>query len=125
MSSILDDIKEALNVEADDPAFDAEIIMHINSELATVNQIGIGPEEGLFITDATTDWSALLEGNARLNLVKSYIQLKVKLLFDGNNMTAHLLAAYEKQAEMFLWRAREYREGVAWVPPTVPASSTE
>lgn len=124
--SILIDIKQVCGLEPDDPSFDRDLILAINSELSILNQVGIGPELGFMIESDTATWDDFIQGELRLNLVKTYLSLKVRLLFDPPT-TSYLIAAYEKQADMYLWRIREYREGVAWTPPisNTPVSSTE
>ncbi len=84
MESILTSIKKLLGIEADYCDFDADLIMHINSVLSILTQIGVGPSEGFIIEDDSATWSDFLSDTELVNLaaVKSYIHLKVKLLFD-------------------------------------------
>ena len=82
MESILLSIKKMLGITADYTHFDMDIIMHINSVFLILNQIGVGPAEGFSIYDETSTWEEFLEGNMNLELVKSYMFMKVKLLFD-------------------------------------------
>ena len=70
--------------------------MHINSAFSILTQIGVGPDSGFMITDETTNWSDFIKEEAKLNLVKSYMFLKVKLLFDPPMSTA-VLECYEAQ----------------------------
>lgn len=98
--SILSDIKSLLGAGNID-GFDNDILMHINSVLLVLRQLGIGPSAGLTI-DKDTVWSDLLEGkDDMLQAVKSYIYLKVRLNFDpptsGSVMQAmkDLIAEYE------------------------------
>ena len=99
-NSILSDIKSLLGAGNID-GFDNDILMHINSVLLVLRQLGIGPSAGLTI-DKDTVWSDLLEGkDDMLQAVKSYIYLKVRLNFDpptsGSVMQAmkDLIAEYE------------------------------
>lgn len=123
--SILDEIKKVCGLPPEYTAFDQDLILHLNSEFAVLNQIGVGPAPGFMITDNTATWDQFLEGEMRLNMVKTYLSLKMRLIFDPP-ATGPLNAAFEKQAEMFLWRIREFREGQAWTPPisSTPDSST-
>lgn len=84
MDSILTSIKKLLGISEEYTQFDDDIIMHINSVFLNLTQLGVGPEEGFSIEDDTADWEdfADLESNLPLNAVKSYVYLKVKLLFD-------------------------------------------
>lgn len=101
--SILNDTKKLLGIEADYPAFDLDILMHINSVFSTLHQLGVGPEEPFSIQDDKTDWSAFLGENKHINSVRSYIFLKVRLLFDPP-ATSFSQEAFKKQAEEYEWR---------------------
>lgn len=84
MESILTSIKKLLGVEEDYDCFDADIVMHINSVFMILNQLGVGPAEGFIITGKDETWSDYLSDEELVNLsaVKSFIHLKVRLLFD-------------------------------------------
>lgn len=82
MTSILTSVKKMLGIAEEYDHFDSDIIMHINSVFAILTQLGVGPKEGFFIEDDTTSWSDFIQSNSLLNQVKSYMYLKVKLLFD-------------------------------------------
>lgn len=81
--SILTSIKKLLGIEADYKHFDADLIMHINSVFSILTQLGVGPANGFSITGADKVWSDFIGEDPNLfSLVKSYMHLKVKLLFD-------------------------------------------
>lgn len=82
MESILTSIKKLLGIEEDYVHFDADIIMHINSVLSILTQLGVGPSEGYSIKDANATWDGFITNPAKLELVKSYVYLKVRLMFD-------------------------------------------
>ena len=82
MDSILTSIKKLLMLAEDDTSFDADIIMHINTVLSILNQFGVGPDEGFTITDKTATWQQFLGSYPNLDAVRSYVYLKVKMLFD-------------------------------------------
>lgn len=82
MESILTSIKKLLGIEEDYAHFDADIIMHINSVLSILTQLGVGPSEGYSIKDANATWDEFITNPAKLELVKSYVYLKVRLMFD-------------------------------------------
>lgn len=107
--SILDSVKAVCNLESDYTDFDDSILLFINAELAVLNQIGIGPVEGFSIEDASAVWDDFLEGEQRLNMVKSYLPLKVRMAFDPPT-TGPLNTAMENICNMLFWRIREYRE---------------
>lgn len=82
MESILTSIKKLLGIEEDYVHFDADIIMHINSVLSILTQLGVGPSEGYSIKDANATWDEFISDSTRLELVKTYVYLKVRLMFD-------------------------------------------
>lgn len=81
--SILISIKKLLGISEEYTQFDDDIIMHINTVFLNLNQLGVGPTAGFFIEDDTAEWAEFIgDNNAQLQAVKSYMYLKVKLLFD-------------------------------------------
>ena len=84
MDSILTSIKKLLGLDEFYEHFDADIIMHINSVFMILSQIGVGPVEGFSIVDKNSKWSdfAAVSNVSNIEAVKSYIYLKVRLLFD-------------------------------------------
>lgn len=80
--SILNSIKKLLGIAAEYTNFDTDIIIHINSVFMILNQLGIGPSEGFRIIDNTAVWNDYITEDDDLDAVKTYIYLKVKLLFD-------------------------------------------
>lgn len=80
--SILQSIKKKLGLSADCTDFDLDIIMDINSVLAVLTQIGIGPASGYQIESAEDTWSDYLDDYSKVAFVKTYIYAKVRLLFD-------------------------------------------
>ena len=80
--SILTSIKKLLGIAEEYEHFDQDIIMHINSVFTILSQLGVGPSEGFTISDKSSKWSDLIGDNKNLEAVKSYVYLKVKLLFD-------------------------------------------
>lgn len=115
--SILDSTKKVLNIDTSITAFDPDILMHINSVFSTINQLGVGPDAGFMITDKDAVWSDFLEGDLRLNNVKTYMYLRVRLLFDPPTI-GYLVDAIKEQIKELEWRINVQRESVAWVDPT-------
>lgn len=108
--SILDSTKKVLGVEADYVAFDTDIIMQINTVLSTLWQLGVGPEDGFQIEDNSSRWTDFFGTDPRLNMIKTYVFLRVRLLFDPPT-TSYLIEALTKQYEELGWRISVYREG--------------
>mgnify|MGYP003597646591 CR=1 FL=1 len=111
-NSILNSTKKALGIAEDYVAFDPEIVMHINSTFSTLQQLGVGRANGFFVTDKEATWAhyGLADDNI-LNSVRTYVYLKVRLLWDPPT-TSFAIAAMEKQAQEFEWRLHVHMEGV-------------
>ena len=80
--SILIAIKKLLGIGEDDEQFDPDILMHINSVFMILTQIGVGPESGFSIQDDSSKWADFVSDINKIEAIKSYIYLKVRLLFD-------------------------------------------
>lgn len=80
--SILSSIKKLLGITEEYEHFDADIIIHINSVFMILNQIGIGPDKGFSIKDKNAKWSDYVNTDYNLEGIKSYVYMKVKLMFD-------------------------------------------
>ena len=103
MDNILSSIKKLLGIPTEETAFDSEIIMHINSVFMILNQLGIGPTNGFTISDDYALWSDFIPDGQNLELVKSYMYMKVRLMFDPPSSSA-VLSAMEKSISEFEWR---------------------
>lgn len=116
--SILNSVKKVLGIAEDYKAFDEDIIMHINSTFGTLSQLGVGPPDGFFIEDDKARWTDYLGLDKNLNQVKTYIYLKVRLLFDPP-ATSFAQDSMKKQIEEFEWRINVHQEGRAtpWQTP--------
>lgn len=106
MESILTSIKKLLGPTEEHTHFDQDIIMHINSTFMFLNRLGVGPKEGFAITDSSTTWDDyipnLTQNSVRLEGLRTYIYLKVKLVFDPP-LNSTVLKSYEKQIEEYEW----------------------
>lgn len=102
-SSILTSTKKVLGIAAAYTAFDQDILMHINAAFSILAQLGVGPEEGFFIEDEVPAWKDFDVPPVQLALVRTYVFLKVRLLFDPPT-TSFLIEAMEKQANEYEWR---------------------
>ena len=88
MDSILISIKKMLGITPDYTYFDTDLIIHINSVLAILTQIGVGSSEGFAIEDSTETWEDFVDDEKTIQFVKSYVYLKVKMLFDPSLSSA-------------------------------------
>lgn len=82
MDSILLSIKRLLGVSEDCEHFDDEIIIHINSVLVILNQLGVGPPGGFIVTDTRQTWSMFVPNRTDIEFIKTYVFMKAKLIFD-------------------------------------------
>jgi hypothetical protein len=108
-NSILKSVKKMVGVNPDDPDFDLDILNYINGTFAVLDQIGVGPDGGFMIEDASTAWDAFLGPDPRLNMIKTFVYLRVRHLFDPPG-TSYLIAANEKQMEELIFRISVGRE---------------
>ena len=109
-TSILTSIKKLIGPTEDDTSFDVDIIMHINSAFFRLNQLGVGPSDGFFITDKTKTWEEFLVSRKDLEAVKSYVYQKVRLLFDPPQ-SAFLVEALKESIKEFEWTINVQAEG--------------
>lgn len=104
MESILTSIKKLLGIAEEYEHFDVDIIMHINSAFSVLTQLGVGPEEGFRIEDAGTEWSDFLYDDPRLEMVRTYVYLKVKLVFDTTSSSSAVIESINRQIQELEWR---------------------
>ena len=103
MDSILTTIKQHLGIVAEYEHFDDEIIDHINSVFADLWQMGIGPSEVFVIEDDIPTWEDFLKGTDKLIAVKSYMKLRVKLLFDTPTNST-VIESMKRDIDRWEWR---------------------
>lgn len=103
--SILIDIKLLCGVPEGIIDFDQVILLHCNTVFATLTQIGLGPSTGFYISDKYSTWNDIIEDDINLHNVKSYMYLKVKLLFDPP-ANATLISSINQQITELEWRIR-------------------
>lgn len=112
-NSILTSIKKLLGITEEQTDFDMDIIIHINTTLTILNDLGVGPEEGFVIEDSSTTWDEYITDRRKFDKIKTYVYLKVRLYFDPPQ-NASLKEAMEKQAAELEWRlntSAENQEG--------------
>lgn len=103
MDSILTSIKKLLGIQEDYTHFDADLVITINSVLAILTQLGVGPEDGFSISDASATWVDFIGDTTTLEMVKSFVHLRVRLLFDPPQ-NASLADAIDRMAKELEWR---------------------
>lgn len=98
--SILNSIKKLVMVDTDYDAFDDIIKININTVLANLIQMGVGPVEGFHITGEDEVWDDFLQGRLDLEPVKTYVYLKVKMYFDPPQSSAYIEAINKQLNEL-------------------------
>ena len=101
-TAMLDDIKKQIGIVPEYTAFDDQILLDINAAFATLHQLGVGPEEG-FVVDSTTTWDDYILAPRLVNFVKSYVSMKVRVMFDPPT-SSFALDALNKQIAEYEWR---------------------
>lgn len=102
--SVLTSIKKLLGIDAGYTHFDSDLIMHINSVFSILTQMGVGPSDGFSITGDSESWSDFIsESPNKFSFVKSYMYLKVKLLFDPP-LSSAVIESINRQISELEWR---------------------
>ena len=103
--SILNSVKKMLGITEEYEHFDTDIIIHINSAFSILTQIGIGPDEGFAIQDDSTSWSDFIPEDSHhlLEMVRSYMFMKVKFMFDPPTSSS-VTDAYNRLLDEMEWR---------------------
>lgn len=119
--SILISTKKILGIAPDYDVFDLDIITHINATFAVISQLGLGPVDGFMIEDETAVWTDFLPSSNALNMVRTLVYLKARLLFDPPT-TSYLIEAVNNQIKEYEWRLNVIREDAQPWPtlPTLP-----
>jgi hypothetical protein len=83
VDSILTSVKKMLGITEEYDVFDRDLVMHINSVFMILTQLGVGPANGFTIINKDNVWTDFIsEDNKNFEAVKSYMFLKVRLIFD-------------------------------------------
>ena len=110
MESILTSIKKMLGIPEEYDHFDPDLIMHINSVLSILTQIGVGPSEGFRIEDDLATWEDFLDDDTNYEAVKSYVHLRVKLLFDTSTLSSAVIESMNRMISELEWRLNAIAE---------------
>lgn len=108
-ASILNSTKKVLGLDEGYDAFDLDVMTFINSALATLDQLGIGPAGGLVIDGPDETWADLSLPDNQLGLAKTYLFLKVRMLFDPP-ATSFAISAFNEQLKEVEWRLNIFSE---------------
>jgi hypothetical protein len=123
-TSILKSVKKNLGLDPAYTAFDEDVITHTNSAFSTLTQLGVGPDAGFRIENDEADWADFIADDDTFNLVKTYIYLKVRQVFDPPQ-TGYALTAMKEQIQELEWRLNTRREETDWADPDPPEELVE
>ena len=103
MESILNSVKTFIGMNEEETHFDTDVIITINSIFSILRQMGVGPEETFSIVDDKTIWNDFTQDDPDYSEVKTYVQLRTKLIFDPPS-NSNILAAMKEQIQEIEWR---------------------
>ena len=101
--SIFSSVKKVVGLLGDDGSFDEDILLHINSVVSTLRQLGLSIPADFYVRDDVQTWSDLLGEFRDLDLVKSYMTMKVRLMFDPPS-SSFGLKSMEEMTKEYEWR---------------------
>ena len=101
--SIFNSVKKVVGLLGDDGSFDEDILLHINSVVSTLRQLGLSIPSDFYVRDDVQTWQDLLGEFRDLDLVKSYMAMKVRLMFDPPS-SSFGLKSMEEMAKEYEWR---------------------
>ena len=122
--SILDSTKKILGLDSEYTPFDHDVIIYINSTFSILDQLGIGPIGGFSIEDNTATWDDYVVPSNQLQLVRTYVYLKTRMLFDPPT-TSFLIEAMNNQIKEIEWRLNSVREVIAQEAANALAAAEE
>lgn len=88
-----------MGITEDYEYFDGDIVIHINTVFSQLNQMGVGPDEPFMIFDKSAMWSDFIQDKSQIQMVKTYVYLKVRIIFDPPSNTVTMEAFKELIAE--------------------------
>lgn len=109
---ILSDIKYYSGIQPDDPSFDGELLINVMSGIGVVKQLGVNPV--VFEVDSETTWATMFPTitPSLLALVKNYLSLYVRRVFDasGSGTISNVLKQREDELVWRIVEEVEYNE---------------
>lgn len=107
--SILTSTKKRLGLTEENEQFDEDVIMDINTVLNILTQMGVGPQDGFSIADKNSKWDDFLQKDSQLlQMIKTYVFLRVKLLFDSVTIPSSVIEVMTRQYQDLEWRIHDY-----------------
>lgn len=108
--NILITLKKLLGIDPEYDVFDEEIKVHANSVFMILHQLGVGPDPAFAIRTGNETWDSFFDpGDPDFEATKSYLYLRIRLLFDPPT-SSFVLSSFEQQSKEYEWRLRERNE---------------
>lgn len=114
-TSVLKSVKKVLGLGADYTAFDQDIMLHINGAIVVAKQLGVPVPAGFQVDADSVNWEDLDLTDDELGLIKTFLYLKVRLLFDPP-ATSFAISAAENQLKEYEWRLNAIHEATVPLP---------
>lgn len=110
MTSILTSVKKLLGIDELDTSYDVDIIIDINSVFSILNQMGIGPTTPFSIVDKNDDWDDFIADFSGKEFIKTYLYMKVRMMFDPpqSSQTANAITETIKELEYRMYTQANY-----------------
>lgn len=80
MNTILEDVRKVIGGGLIDHYFDEQICMHINTEIFTLDQLGVVINH--VVVNDETKWTEVIPDIKEFEAIKTWLGLKVRLIFD-------------------------------------------
>lgn len=117
IDSILNTIKKMLGVPVDNTAFDADILVLLNGSIATLHQLGVGPESPVLVVDKDTEWADLTLEPEIEAMAKDFIYFRTKISFDPPS-SSFVLESFKNLIQEVTWRIEVAAN--PYIPPVEP-----
>ena len=100
LESILISIRGRLGPSETYEHFDGDIIQEINTAFSVLHQLGVGPKQGFAIGDDSNEWNEFTENIIVQNMVRDYVYLSAKLVFDPPENSTLLQSMQKRKDEL-------------------------
>ena len=110
-NSILRTTKKLLNVDPDDKNFEDQILTHINAALGTLTSMGVGPAEGLYVTDDSAEWTDFVTDPKMIGILQEYVCVRCRPIFDAPSTSFVADSLKKREDELAFWLQDEATYG--------------
>lgn len=102
MDIVLESIKKLIGFTEEYDAFNTDLTIYINSALDTIVQLG-GKVKGRLTIGGSETWSDIFDESTDLEMMKVYIYLRCRLVFDPP-INASVLESIKEQIKEYEYR---------------------